>query len=153
MGHLDDVGHAPAMGKVAFPLTRDEDGYPPADWEHLWGRRLEESLYALDNTPFFARGVSFGDVVRVERRDGLNIYREVVQPSGHSTLRVILFEQAQAEVLRHRLRGLLCATEQSHIPGLVAVDVPPSADLTEVRRFLDEGEQAGLWEYEEAAVR
>jgi len=153
MDHLPHAERTPEMGKVAFHLAQDEDGYPPAEWEHLWGRRVGDSLYALDNTPFFARGVSFGDVVLVENRDGLNVFLEVVRPSGHSTIRVILFDQAHAQDIRKRLRDLACASELSHIPGLIAVDVPPTADLASVRRLLNSGEQSGQWEYEEAAVR
>ena len=153
--HLEQNPTTPETetGKVAFALTRDEDGYPPADWEHLWGRRVGDSLFELDNTPFFARGVSYHDVVLVDRREGLNVFREVVRKSGHSTLRVMLFEEKLTDELRSRLADLGCATELSHIPGLIAVDIPPSVELSQVRAILEEGERSGYWEYEEAAIR
>lgn len=145
-------GTDPHAAKVAFHLVQDADGYPPADWEHLWAHRVGESLFVLDNIPFFVRGVSLGDLVSVEHTGGLNQFREVVQPSGHSTLRVILFDTNLASGLRAKLKELGCETELSHLSNLIAVDVPSSKNLAEVRAVLTDGENSGGWEYEEAAV-
>ncbi|MGH7717996.1 MAG: DUF4265 domain-containing protein [Gemmatimonadaceae bacterium] len=142
-----------AQEKIGFRLVRDEDGYPPADWEHLWARAVGDDQYVIDNTPFFVRGISFGDVVAAERESGQLVFRQLVQPSPHSTLRVILFRKDLVVRLRQRMRELGCATELSHVPGLIAVDVPPGVSLESVRQVLDVGEKAGDWEYEEAAVR
>jgi hypothetical protein len=139
--------------KVSFRLERDEDGYPPADWEHLWARWTADGLYELDNTPFFARGVSYGDVVAADFANGLYEFREVVRPSGHSTLRVIVLEGGRMQELRASLHDLGCSTELSHLSNLVAVDVPPSVPYGDLTTFLQSGENAGYWEYEEAAVR
>jgi hypothetical protein len=139
--------------KVAFRLVRDEDGFPPADWEHLWATVADEGLYSIDNTPFFVYGISVGDVVKAELQSGYLVYHATVKQSQHSTLRVMLFEEDEVEQVRKTLAGWGCTTELSHLPGLVAVDVPPEASLPAIRSFLDEGEKAGKWEYEEAALR
>jgi hypothetical protein len=52
--------------------------------------------------------------------------------------------------LRNRFRELGCSSEQSHIPGLISVDIPPEVDITEPKLILDAGEKEQLWEYEEA---
>lgn len=153
MENRDTTSVGQPTAKVAFRLVRDEDGYPPADWEHLWAHSLGESLFVLDNTPFFARGASVGDVVLAEQSEGLNQFRRVVRPSLHSTLRVILFRQELADELRSQLRQLGCKSEQSHLPGLIAVDVPEPSLLGPVRDLLESGEVAGDWTYEEAAIR
>jgi Domain of unknown function (DUF4265) len=36
--------------------------------------------------------------------------------------------------------------------GMVALDVPPDADLAAVKRLLREGERDGWWEYEESCT-
>jgi hypothetical protein len=36
--------------------------------------------------------------------------------------------------------------------GMVALDVPPDADLAAVKRLLREGERDGWWEYEEGCT-
>lgn len=139
--------------KIAFHLAQDEEGFPPADWEHLWARVVGDGLYFIDNTPFFIYDISFGDIVEAAEESGQLVYRRSVQRSPHSTLRVMLFRKERAAQLRQRLRELGCATELSHVPGLIAVDVPPEASLASVRSLLNSGEEAGDWEYEEAAIR
>jgi hypothetical protein len=141
------------QAKIAFRLVRDEDGYPPADWEHLWARAVGADLYLIDNTPFFVYGISLGDLVKAEPESGLLVYQYTVKRSLHSTLRVMLFRKDQVDQLRERLDSFGCATELSHIRGLVAVDVPPEVSLPLVRALLDEGEEKGDWEYEESALR
>lgn len=145
--------HDAPQEKVGFRLASDADGYPPADWEHLWARAVGHDRYVIDNTPFFVRGISFGDVVDTERVSGHLVFRQLVEPSPHSTLRVILFRKDLVARFRHQMRELGCATELSHVPGLIAIDVPPGVPLETVRQVLDAGEEVGDWEYEEAAVR
>lgn len=139
--------------RVFFRLDKDEDGYPPDDWETVWAYEVEDGLYSLDNVPFFARGVSWGDVVSVEREGDELHFKEVVRPSAHSVLRVIVFDQSEVDGLHEELKRMSCDTEQSHLPSLLSVDVPPTADLKEVRAFLDKGEADGRWEYEIASIR
>ncbi len=114
--------------KVFFELQQDEDGYPPVTCESLWATPVGNGLYRFDNIPFFARGVAYEDVVSAVRRD------------------------AKAPELRRELEALGCDTEQSHIPNLFAVDVPPSVSLEEVRRLLETGDASEHWEYEEACL-
>jgi len=137
--------------KVLFPLARDEDGYPPYGSESLWARPVADG-YQLDNTPFFAEGVSSGDVVTVERDDGALVFRSVVRPSGHSTVRVLVRDPAEVPSVREELRALGCSTEGSHIPGLLAVDVPATVDYARLRRYLEDGAAGERWAYEEAAL-
>jgi hypothetical protein len=51
-----------------------------------------------------------------------------------------------------RFAGLGCLIERSHIPGLIALDVPPSTPWAEVKRLLAEGEAKERWGYEEACL-
>jgi hypothetical protein len=139
--------------KVFFELQQDEDGYPPVTCESIWATSVGDGLYRLDNIPFFARGIAYEDIVSaVPREDGTLGFVEVVRPSGHSTLRVIAYDAARAPALRRELESLGCDTEQSHIPNLFAVDVPPSVSLDEVRRLLEAEDASEHWEYEEACL-
>jgi len=139
--------------KVSFLLEQDEEGYPPAQWEHLWASSAGPNRFVLDNTPFFVRGVSLGDLVLTEERDGLNLFRALVVPSGHSTLRVVLFDQGLRDRLRDALREQGCASELSHLPNLLSIDVPPEIEIDPVLHMLRRGHHEGRWDYEEAAVR
>ena len=142
----------PSLKKVMFRLEQDEDGYPPADWEHVWAKHLGDNRYQIDNIPFFVRGVSFGDVVTIECDNEELHYKEIVETSGHGTIRVILFDEKDVVPLRDVLSHMGCYSELSHIPTLIAVDVPPEVRYEDVVSFLMKGEEEGRWEYEESVV-
>ena len=136
--------------KVAFKLTRDEEGWPPADWETVWAIPRGPGQFELDNIPFFAQGVSSGDVIAAHTEDGELRFDEVVAPGGHSTVRVILYDVTRKEEMRELLKNLGAPTEGSHLPSLFAVDVPPAVDYERVIALLDE--HSDVLEYEESAI-
>lgn len=155
-----DGNESKEMVKVGFKLTRDEDDYPPADWEWMWASRVGNSTFKIDNIPFFAKSISCGDIVAAEQTNTGLIFRELVQPSGHSTVRIIVHrgnrsdEQLRTVVddVAQALRALGCTTELSHIPSLIAVDVPPEVNYQSVAAFLSGKEHEGLLRYEEACL-
>lgn len=158
MGNSDER----SLVKITFDLDQDEDGYPPVDCEYLWAKPVGGNLYELDNTPFFVRGISTADLVEAEPDEHRELrFKALNRPSGHTTLRVIVFREssdgrpitARVRSLRQRLSELGCSSELSHLAGLIAVDVPPNIELDAVLSVLSDGEASSLWEYEEAALR
>lgn len=147
--------------KIYFRLTRQEDGYPPADSESMWAVSIGDNRYRLDNIPFFACGVSRFDVVSASTsEDGTLWFRDLVEVGGHSTLRVIFYEDSNDHrPLTQRIRDLSdvlrqhgCQVERSHLPGLLSIDVPSGVSLESVISLLEDGNKRGLWDYEEAAL-
>jgi hypothetical protein len=133
-------------------LEQDEDGYPPTTEESLWVRPLEEGLFQVDNIPFFAWDIALDDVVAADPEESVWRFRKVVRRSGHATLRLLLYDVAEVPAVIERFAKLGCLSERSHIPGLIALDVPPSTPWAEVKRLLVEGEAKDLWGYEEACL-
>ncbi len=148
------------MVKIGFKLNRDEENYPPADWEWLWAVRVSDTTLRIESVPFFAKLISFGDTVAVEQTDDGLIFKELMQSSGHSTVRVILHRNdrsddqlhAAVEEVRRVLTSMGCSSELSHIPSLVAIDIPPEVSYPLVAAFLSEQEENGVLGYEEASV-
>ncbi|HEX5751251.1 MAG TPA: DUF4265 domain-containing protein [Archangium sp.] len=138
--------------KIVFKLEKDEDDYPPLDYEGLWALPVGEGLFQIDNVPFFARGIAHGDIVSAAPEQRELRFREVVRPSGHSTLRLIIYDEKDIPSVRALLQEMGCSIEQSHIPGLISVDVPPTVSLAVLRTALDEGEAQERWGYEEACL-
>jgi hypothetical protein len=124
---------------------------PQADEiETLWATPVDPDLYRLDNSPFFAYGVSWEDVIEAhpDAHEFLE-YVRCVRKSGNRTLRVIFQDfksgDEPAQPILKRLVELGCSYEGMQ-PRLVSINVPPRIDLSEVTRFLTE--QSGLqWEY------
>jgi hypothetical protein len=138
--------------KILFRLAKDEEGYPPQDVEGLWANPTDDGLFELDNIPFFVQSVASGDVVAASR-DGERLYFErVVRPSGHSTIRVMLDDATALTQVREDVRCLGCESERGPTDRLIAVDVPPNADLERVREYLADGAEEGRWDYEEACL-
>jgi hypothetical protein len=139
--------------KVLFRLEKDSEGYPPNDWESLWATELGKNKYAVDNIPFFVRGISLGDKVSTSSHGNELHFEHVDEFSNHSVLRVIVFESSDESELIDQLVQFGCEYEGSHIEGLIAFDLPPTVDYYMVVRYLQRGEDDGKWEYEEASIR
>jgi hypothetical protein len=133
-------------------MEQDEDGWPPQTVETLWAVDLGDDLYKLENTPFFARGVAYNDVVSAERSHGELLFKEVVRPSGHTTVRIIFRDLDVKRETCTALEGKGGTWEGSPIETLISVDVPPSVRYADIRQFLDEGTRAEQWDYEEGCL-
>jgi hypothetical protein len=138
--------------KITFRLPEDDQ----AGWvetEGLWAKNLGDGRYRIDNVPFFLYGVSLDDIVSAEDVDGLLVFREVISPGGHSTYRVYIPEPdtAVAAGLDERLAEILAlgASLERANRRLIAIDVPPDADIGAIYKMLEAGEDATLWEFEE----
>ncbi|MFJ8938455.1 DUF4265 domain-containing protein [Streptomyces sp. NPDC102365] len=143
--------------KVHFRMEVDEDGWPPASIESLWAVKLGNGTVRLDNTPWFVRGVASGDIIRVELEDDGVLYaRETIQPSQNCTIRLIVLKDEGSAAARqtvletfHRLGTTGEGIERFR---MVALDVPPEADLPKIRKLLEHGAAKEWWHWEEGCV-
>lgn len=142
------------MIKVAFPIPKDPEnpGYPPSTVETLWAALLAPLRGVLRNVPFYAKGVAFDDIVEFEvTADSAVVeFVRVVARGGHSTYRIFMLaaDLSVFEVWWDRLGALGCSYERAN-EFLIAVDVPPSADVHAAYQVLELGEKAGIWDFEE----
>lgn len=126
---------------------RDSDGYV----ETAWAQRTDPSRdeFLLDNNPFYAYGVSAGDVVEGEPiAPGIYRFVRVVRPSGNRSIRVAFetfkADAPEAEPILAGLKSLGCDYE-GVFGRVIAVNIPPHVDLARVADFLTD---TGIrWEY------
>jgi hypothetical protein len=148
---------AMAAVKVQFDLPRDGDGWPPVEVESLWAETVRDDVVRLTSVPWFVRGVASGDLVRVQADEyGVLWATEHLEGSGNCTIRVVPFPSGPLHGSRQRV---LDAFEPFGVTGegfpqygLVALEVPPDADLVGVQRVLRAGARDGWWDYEEGCV-
>ena len=138
--------------EVRFPVPREGEGYPPTDWEWIWCQRTEYGTFMVDNVPFFARDVSFGDEIEAENQEGLLTFKAVIEKSTNSTIRVMVHNQERTPAIREEIDRLGCQTELSDIPGLFAVSMP-LAHAEKTLECLDRLAESSVIGFEEAAVR
>ena len=149
---MEMTGRAgPDLVKIFFRLGDDA----PTPTETLWARPLGDRLFELNNSPFYAFGVSYLDkVFAAEAGDGALEFSGVAERGGHSTYRVFLEEGVSSDQFEEywkRLERLGCSYEGAK-ERLFSIDVPPAADIYQVYSILEEGEAAGRWDFEEAHV-
>ncbi|MFC0430360.1 DUF4265 domain-containing protein [Kutzneria buriramensis] len=143
--------------KVAFDLPQ-EPGRPSSGREHLWATPLPDSEdVRLDNIPFFVDGVALGDVFSVRvGEDGYLYAAEKVAWSGACTIRLVVLDDGPlaGDVTRalDLLAPLFVEGEAAEQYRMLALTVPPEADLAAVKNLLIDGVVDGWWEYEEACV-
>jgi hypothetical protein len=142
--------------KVAFDLDSESANWPPVSVERLWGEKTSVRLeIRLVNTPFFARGVSFGDLIQVrpdnDRRE--LVFEKFTEESGHSTIRIIFLKQDGRAAMESRLRDAGCSWELAHgFANYMAVDIPPAVEYGELREWLVEQVNSGGIEIQESAI-
>ena len=141
------------FSKIYFELDQDENGYPPDKWETLWAKPAGPDLYEIDNIPFYVKGISSGDLVLAEEKEGVLHFKRLVKPSGNSVFRLYLAEPTQVQAARDEFRQLKCESELSNLPRLIAVEIPNSVDFLEVGNHLTAGSESGRWDYEEGVLR
>ena len=139
--------------KIIFQLQQDEDGYPPDKWEGLWAFETEPGLYCVDNIPFYVKGISSGDVISAEEKEGQLLFKNLVLPSSNSVFRLYVSDIADVQAARDEFRALGCETELSNLPKLVAVEIPDKVNFGPVGSLLGQGAAGGRWEYEEGVLR
>jgi len=117
--------------------------------ETLWAQPVGGDRYRLDNSPFWAYGVSWLDVVEARPDEtGMLAMTRVVEKSGHRTVRVILRppcdESAESQRLLDDLVAMGCSYEGMH-PGYIAIDIPAEVSLDAVADALTRSGQE--WEH------
>jgi len=124
--------------KVLFRIQED-DGTTSV--ETLWAIPLGNDLYRLDNSPFYAYGVSWQDTVLApfDPAEQFPTFQTVVKRSGNRTIRVILEPRLEAgnesDVLLKGLIDLGCSYEGAN-PRYVSINIPPEVGLQQIREYL-----------------
>lgn len=139
------------MRKVIFALNQsDWHGYAT---ETVWGELVSTDTYRIMNTPFFAKGVSFEDTVLIRESAGNLFFERIIARGSHSTYRILVNEEIDKLTLKkywEPLEILGCTYESMQLRLLLlAVDVPPTANIYEVYDLLKMGETENVWGFEE----
>ncbi len=141
-----EAGNGENLVKVVIDLNDESYGV-----ESLWAEPVRAGQYRLRNVPFMAYGYSELDVVNADEVAGQLHVTGVAERGGHSTYRVFLTEPMNDEAfgaLWEPLRQLGCTYERAN-NRLIAIDVPPDADVYAVYMTLERAEETKLWEFEE----
>lgn len=118
--------------KIIFPLVRDEDDFPPFDEELMWAIRVGPDKYKINQVPFFAVGVSDGDVVVAKYREKGLYFESTDTKSGNKTIQVICHDEDLPPHVIALMEELGCEVELSEFPFLFAVNIPLTVNFFEI---------------------
>jgi uncharacterized protein len=155
-GHFAAKERLKAPGQESGgPLTKIHVELPGDDsfnGESFWARPVGKNLYELQNSPWFARDLHFGDVVKAiaVSDDEKPCIVKVVRRSGHKTLRVVFGKKTRPRQRKQMLQYLRKwqASYEKAWTGFYALDVEPEGDYQAVCDQLWAWEQQGKLEYE-----
>jgi hypothetical protein len=119
--------------------------------ESLWATK-KDAYYQIENIPFFAENIAYGDLVSVEENGGAMYVDDLIEASGHSTIQVIFFSESHIKGFQQMMEQFRCPWEGSHTPTLIAVDIPRNVEYRPIKAYLQKGEDAGYWSYKEACL-
>lgn len=120
--------------------------------ETVWAVLLENGLYRIDNIPFYAPNVSNKDIITVEDDDGILYFDDLIEPSGHSTVQLIFFDNSKAKDLLERLEKIGCKWEGMKEQPYYAVDIPSNVHYQTVKNVLDKESEIGVLDYKESCL-
>jgi hypothetical protein len=130
------------LPEVWFRLEKDDDGYPPKEWEGLKSEKTgQPDTYKIKNVPFFARDVAYDDEVQA-------VVAEEGDYLAYSTVRLwMTSENEDSGALTTYLSDRACLVEFAPNFGnrLVAVGIP-RAVFSEVYAFITAGREKGCWD-------
>jgi hypothetical protein len=145
---------------MAERLTKIRFKLDPSDWhghgsETLWATQAvgRNAGYQIENSPFFARGISHLDIVKATPSDTRDVldFEELLKRGGHSTYMLIVTNESSFASRWKTLRDKKCSYESMYIDlsfgrrQLLSVDVPPTTNLVEVYDALAQGEADKVW--------
>jgi len=134
------------LPKVYFKLEKDEDGYPPEEWEGLKAEPVEEpETYRIKSVPFYASQVAYGDEVRTCTSDEgfFPVFKAVSRRSGFSTVRLWLAEAEDRSTLADFFSGRGCLVEFDG--RLMAIGIPKTA-FEDISEYIAAEKDRGRWD-------
>jgi hypothetical protein len=119
--------------------------------ETLWASPINE-YFQIKNIPFFAPNIAYNDIVDVEMEGDEYYFEELISPSRHSTIQIIVLKTQEINRILREIELMGCAWEGIHGQKLITVDVPPAVPFETVTSFLSSEFENGVLDYKEACL-
>ncbi|NWD83033.1 DUF4265 domain-containing protein [Pseudomonas reactans] len=142
-----------ALKKLTFKIIKDQDDYPPMEFESIWGIQITKNTFELDNTPYYIYGLSKGDTVLAITKNNELCGSEIVAKGGHSTLRVFAEHPDMRKKIRDEIINLGANCNNATGSSLLAIDIPPAVDFNSIDKYLSSITDDDTIAYEDACLQ
>ncbi len=119
--------------------------------ESVWAAK-ENDYYRIKNVPFFAPNIAYNDLISVEHDNDEMFFDELIEPSGNSTIQIVIFDLDKFNQITSDLTKLGCDWEGSHLKNYISVDVPFSIKYASIKEYLEKGCLEKWFDYKEACL-
>jgi hypothetical protein len=75
--------------------------------ESVWAEKIGD-YFKIVNIPFFAYNIAYGDIVNADEDDDGVYFNELIEPSGHSTIQMIIYDKNDVLKIGDELVELGC---------------------------------------------
>jgi hypothetical protein len=123
---------------LAFPLTADEDGWPPFGSESLYVTKSEVG-WRVEVAPLFVKGISVYDegVVELNSEGYVKSWNCIIR-SRRSVVWVLMKFDFPIDDILLQLGELGCGHSLSKEAGMLSIDLPESVKISELDQILFE---------------
>jgi hypothetical protein len=120
--------------------------------ESVWAAKIGD-YYRINSIPFFAKNIAPGDIVTVEEEDdGGLFFDSLIQPSGNSVVRIVIYDENNIPIVTEQLEAFGCNWEGSHLEKLIAVEIPRDISFDKIKQYLEKGRSENMFDYQEACL-
>ena len=124
--------------------------------EPMWAKAVDEEkgIYQLRNIPYFVKGFAADDTVEAREEDGMLTVTRLLEPSGNSTLNIVILRGREKDRVMQELKNLGGEWEEREKPvnGFYAVNVPKQVPFRPIKDLLTRERRLGILDYREACV-
>lgn len=105
--------------------------------ETVWATHIDNNHYRIDNSPFFAYGISWEDIVEaLPDKTGFLTFRKIVKKSGNRTIRVADTENNLPNDLFKDIERLGCSLEGAN-HKYICINIPSKIELEKAIDYLN----------------
>jgi hypothetical protein len=124
--------------------------------ETMWATVVdkEKGYYKIQNSPFYAKSIAFGDIVFAEYDESEQAitYRRILEYSGNSTIQIVILDKSvTTDEIRNIFDSLGCSSEKFK-EGYFVIDVPAQMDYSLVKQCLINLSDKGQIDFAEACL-
>ena len=132
------------MEKLVFAIET-EDEWPPVSSESVWCERIGPN-YRILNTPFFIKGLAYGDVFSATPDPtSAQIFEfNVIEQSGNSVVWILNNDRIDISKFVEAIEALNCEIEGFPKFSLYSIKVPKTIDLSALDQLIKSWESKGL---------
>jgi hypothetical protein len=106
--------------------------------------------YRLKSIPLFASNLAVDDLISVEYDEGKLYFLDLIQPSGHSTVQIVFFDENKYSSVTTVLEKNGCRCARVNATNYLSVDIPDDISYGNIRSVLDFYADSGILDFKEA---